>query len=277
MLMSSIVIIGGGPSGLAAALEATRRGAHALVIEKLDRVGGLARTVERNDNRYDVGPHRFFTANTEVRDLFCDVLGEDMIAVSRLTRILYGGKYFDYPLTPLNALFGLGIGNSVAILASYAKARLRHALKTPRIETFEDWIIDRFGERLYRIFFKTYTEKVWGIPCDRIGADWAAQRIKGLSLLTAVLNAIHKPKKKIKTLVDEFMYPRMGAGQLYQKMAKEVVQRGGNVTLDSKVVAIHRNGQAVTGIELEGPTGSSREASGDFYLCSAPLTEMLEM
>src|SRR5205085_8586747 len=116
------------------------------------------------------------------------VLGEDLVKVPRLTRILYGGKYFDYPLTPLNALFGLGIGNSAAILASYAYARLRRLFVRRKIESFEDWIIDRFGARLYRIFFKTYTEKVWGIPCERIGADWASQRIKGLSLSAAVLN-----------------------------------------------------------------------------------------
>ena len=199
-----------------------------------------------------------------------------MVKVPRLTRILYGGKYFNYPLTPFNALFGLGIANTVAILASYAQARARHIFGRPRIESFEDWIVDRFGRRLYRVFFKTYTEKVWGIPCDRIGADWAAQRIKGLSLSTAIFNALYKPKKTIKTLVDEFMYPRLGAGQLYQKMARQAKQRGAEVLLDTAVVAIRRRDNIVIGIRLRA-AGVERDVAGDFYLCSAPLTEMLEM
>ncbi len=274
--MKRVVIIGGGPSGLAAAHEATRRGASALVIEKLDRVGGLARTLDRDGSRYDIGPHRFFTTNVEVRNLFVDVLGEDLVRVSRLTRILYGGKYFNYPLTPFNALFGLGVGNSVAILASYAQARMRRLFGASRIESFEDWIVDRFGGRLYRVFFKTYTEKVWGIPCDRIGADWAAQRIKGLSLSTAIFNALYKPKKKIKTLVDEFMYPRLGAGQLYQKMARQATERGAEVWRDATVTAIHHRDNVVTGIRLM-THDEERDVTGDYYLCSAPLTEMLEM
>jgi protoporphyrinogen oxidase len=274
--MIRLVIVGGGPSGMAAAYEATRHGASALVIEKWDRVGGLARTLVRDGTRYDIGPHRFFTANVEVRQLFIDVLGEDMVKVPRLTRILYGGKYFHYPLTPLNALFGLGIGNSIAVLASYAAARWRRVFGHPQIETFEDWIVDRFGRRLYRVFFKTYTEKVWGIPCERIGADWAAQRIKGLSLVTAILKAVYNPKKTIKTLADEFMYPRLRAGQLYQKMAQQATQRGAEVLLETAVIAIRRRENVITGIRVR-TGGVERDVSGDYYLCSAPLTETLEM
>ena len=274
--MTRFVVVGGGPSGLAAAFEATRRGASVAVIEKLDRVGGLARTLTRGGNRYDIGPHRFFTMNAEVRNLFVDVLGDDLVKVPRLTRILYGGKYFNYPLTPFNALFGLGISNSIAILASYAAARLHRLVGSPRIDSFEDWIVDRFGHRIYRTFFKTYTEKVWGVPCDRIGADWAAQRIKGLSLTTAIYSAVRKPKLKIKTLVDEFMYPRLGAGQFYEKMARAAEEKGAEVLLDSTVVAIRRRENLVTGIRIRAG-GEERDVTGDFYLCSAPLTEMLEM
>jgi protoporphyrinogen oxidase len=153
---------------------------------------------------------------------------------------------------------------------------VRHWFGHPRIESFEDWIVDRFGRRLYRVFFKTYTEKVWGVPCDRIGADWAAQRIKGLSLSTAIFNALYKPKKIIKTLADEFMYPRLGAGQLYQKMAQQATQRGAEVLLDATVIAIRRDENAVTGIRLR-TGGVERDVTGDYYLCSAPLTETLEM
>jgi protoporphyrinogen oxidase len=274
--MTRLVIVGGGPSGLAAAYEASKHGASAVVVEKLDRVGGLARTLDRGGNRYDIGPHRFFTTNAEVRELFLDILGEDVVVVRRLTRILHGGRYFDYPLTPLNALLGLGIWNTAATLSSYAAARLRRQFRRPRIETFEDWIVDRFGQRLYRTFFKTYTEKIWGIPCDRIGAEWASQRIKGLSLSAAVRNALFAPKARIKTLVDEFMYPRLGAGQLYEKMARDAARRGAEVLLGSEAVAIRRRDDRVTGIVAR--TGSvERVIDGDHYLCSAPLTEMLAM
>ena len=223
--MHDLVIVGGGPSGLAAAYEAVGRGAKAVVLERLDRVGGLARTTNFEGSRFDVGPHRFFTKNQEVHALFVKTAAEDLLSVPRLTRIFYNNTYFNYPLTPLNALFGVGILSSISILSSYMSARARGAYGERRIENFEDWIVDHFGRRLFETFFKTYTEKVWGIPCTQIGADWASQRIKGLSLTTALVNALFKPKKNIvKTLVDEFIYPRLGAGQLYEKMAASVQQ-----------------------------------------------------
>src|SRR5262245_34290537 len=217
--MDDLVIVGGGPSGLAAAHEAVGRGAKAVVVERLGRVGGLARTTTFAGCRFDIGPHRFFTKNQEVHALFVKVAAEDLLTVPRLTRIFYNNTYFNYPLTPLNALFGVGIRPSISILSRYINARARGADKR-RIENFEDWVVNRFGRRLFETFFQTYTEKVWGISCTQIGADWASQRIKGLSLTTALVNALLKSKKKIvKTLVDEFIYPRLGAGQLYQKMA----------------------------------------------------------
>ena len=155
----------------------------------MDGVGGLARTTEFRGSRFDVGAHRFFTRNIEIHALFTHVLGDQLIRVPRLSRIFHDGKYFDYPLTPANAVFGIGPREGLAIAASYAAARLRAVLAPRPIESFEDWIVDRFGDRLYRHFFKTYTEKVWGISCRQIGADWAAQRIRGLSLIAALRNA----------------------------------------------------------------------------------------
>ena len=234
-----LVIIGGGPSGMAAALETVRNGARPLVLERLDKVGGLARTIEHAGNRFDIGPHRFFTLNPEIKDLFIEVCGDDLVNVPRLTRIYYKGAYFNYPLTPLNALLGLGIGASFAVLSSYFFARVRRALRSDAPASFEEWVVDRFGRRLFETFFKTYTEKVWGIPCSRIGADWAAQRIKGLSLRVAIVNALFGSKRKtVKTLVDVFMYPRLGAGQLYEKMQSLVTQRGGEVRTGSEVVRV---------------------------------------
>jgi protoporphyrinogen oxidase len=275
----TIVITGGGPSGMAAALETVKHGSKAIVLERLDRVGGLARTVELGGSRYDIGPHRFFTMNEEVHRLFVDVGGSDIVRVPRLTRIYYREKYFDYPLTPVNALFGMGILNSAEILASYSISRVRRATGNVKVESFEDWIVDRFGRKLYETFFKTYTEKVWGIPCDQIGADWAAQRIKGLSLTTAVVNALFKPKKKtIKTLVDEFMYPRLGAGMLYEKMRDRITAAGGDVRTRARVVRYLRDGRRITGLDVTSDGGSGTERlGGDFYLSSAPLTEILEM
>jgi protoporphyrinogen oxidase len=271
-----LVIIGAGPSGMAAALEAVKSGAAPLVLERLDKVGGLARTIEHDGNRFDIGPHRFFTLNPEIRQLFIDICGDDLVHVSRLTRIYYKGVFFNYPLTPLNALFGLGLNASVAAIGSYGVSRLRLLVNSDEPESFEEWIVDRFGRRLYRTFFKTYTEKVWGIPCARIGADWAEQRIKGLSLSAAIINALFRPKKKtIKTLGDQFMYPRLGAGQLYEKMRDRVTAGGGAVRTGVEVTRVKHDGFRVTSIDSVDANGARQTQTGDFYLSSAPLTELV--
>ncbi len=276
--MDDIVIVGGGPSGLAAAHEAVKHKARVTVVEKLDRLGGLARTLDFEGSKFDIGPHRFFTANREIQALFVDTVGVDLVRVSRLTRIFYNNRYFDYPLTPLNALFGVGVLRSVGIFASYVAARLRRVLQPREPANFEDWIVDRFGRRLYETFFKTYTEKVWGIPCTEIGADWAGQRIKGLSLTTAVMNALFKPKSKvIKTLVDEFFYPRDGAGQLYDKLAAIVRASGSEVRLNSDVRSICRDGNRVRSIVVADNAGASSTLEARNFLVSAPLTDIIAM
>jgi protoporphyrinogen oxidase len=262
---------------LAAALETVQQGAQAVVLEKLDRVGGLARTLEFDGNRFDIGPHRFFTLNEEVKELFIAVCGPDLINVPRLTRIHHRNKYFDYPLTPLNALFGLGISSSARVLASYAMARLRYVGGSPKPVSFEDWVVDRFGRRLFETFFKSYTEKVWGIPCQRIGADWAAQRIRGLNLTTAIRSALFEAKKRvIKTLVNEFMYPRLGAGQFYENMEALITRLGGRVAKNTEVCSIRRSNLKVQSVSYRtGDTTS--DVMGDIFLCSAPLTELVSL
>ena len=272
-----VVIVGGGPSGLAAAYEAAGHGAAVSVFERLDIVGGLARTITFQGSRFDIGPHRFFTKNAEVRKLFTNLLGEEAVPVVRLTRILNNGRYFDYPLTPLNAMMGVGLASGVAITASYAAARLRAARAPFPIETFEDWIVDRFGRRLFETFFKGYTEKVWGIPCSEISADWAAQRIRGLSLTSALRNAVFKDKRgQIKTLVDEFMYPRLGAGQVYEIIVETIESLGGEVKTGAPVSRIRREGNHVVSARIESGSGSY-EVDGRFFLVSAPLTDLVEM
>ncbi len=276
--MLDAVIVGGGPAGLSAAYEMTKHGATVGVLERLDLVGGLSRTVAHDGGLYDIGPHRFFTKNEEVNKLFQDVVAEDLVSVPRLTRILYNDRYFNYPLTPLNALFGVGVFKSAAIFASYLKAQLQNRLAPRPANTFEDWVTERFGYRLFDTFFKTYTEKVWGIPCSQIGADWAGQRIKGLSLLTAVKNALFKGGKgDIKTLVDEFLYPRWGAGQFYSKLAHLVKERGSDVHTGRQVVRIRREGFRIRAIVVRDRSGDEQEVEGERFLSSAPLTETVEM
>lgn len=276
--MLDAIIVGAGPSGLAAAYEMSKHGACVSVLERMDQVGGLARTVSRDGCLYDIGPHRFFTKNEEINQLFIDVVAEDIVHVPRLTRIFYNNNFFDYPLTPLNALFGVGVNNAAAIFCSYLFIKLRQQLQPRTPENFEQWVTNQFGSRLFETFFKTYTEKVWGIPCSQIGAEWAGQRIKGLSLSTAIWNALFKSNNKsVKSLVDEFLYPQLGAGQFYQKMADIIEARGNTIKTGRRVVKIRREGLHVHSLVVEDGFGRTEELRARDYMSSAPLTELVEM
>ena len=199
-----VVIVGAGPAGLTAAYELCKAGIRSVVLEKDNIVGGIARTVNYKGYHFDIGGHRFFTKVKAVEDMWHEVLGEDFLRCDRLSRIYYNKKFFYYPLRASNALTGLGVCNSFLILLSYLKAQVSPQMPE---ETFEQWVSNRFGKRLYSIFFKTYTEKVWGIPCSEIRAEWAAQRIKGLSLLAALRNALLKQQNSNKN--------GLGGGHLY--------------------------------------------------------------
>ena len=239
--MYDLIIIGAGPAGLTAAYQLSESNKKVLVLEKKSQVGGLAETKVFGSYRYDIGPHRFFTKNKEVYELFLEMLGNDAVSVDRKTRILFNNSYFDYPLTPLNALFGLGLSESVVIGFSYLFARVKSYLGISKINNFEDWVVDRFGKKLFNNFFKNYTEKVWGINCKDIGSDWAAQRIKGLSLSTAIKFALFpNSKKRPKTLVDKFYYPRLGAGMLWEKFEEHVTNKGIEVIKNKKVTAVKK-------------------------------------
>ncbi len=237
--MYDLIIIGAGPAGLTAAYELSNSDKKIHILEKKNKVGGLAETKVFGDYRYDIGPHRFFTKNKEVYDLFLEILDKDAVEVNRKTRILFKNSYFDYPLTPINALFGLGMIESVLIGFSYLFARIKSYLKITKINNFEDWVIDRFGKKLFNNFFKNYTEKVWGIDCKNIGSDWAAQRIKGLSLSTAIKFALFpNSKKRPKTLIDKFYYPRLGAGMLWEKFEKIITDKNIKVSKEKKVISV---------------------------------------
>jgi protoporphyrinogen oxidase len=231
------VIIGAGPAGLTAAYELSKAGIKSTVIEKDGVVGGLARTVNYHGYRFDIGGHRFFTKVRAVENMWREVLGNDFLKRQRLSRIYYNNRFFYYPFRVTNALFGLGVWNSFLIAASYLKSQLSPELPE---DTFDRWVSNRFGSRLYSLFFKTYTEKVWGIPCSEISAEWAAQRIKGLSLMQALKNALLKDngsekKETIKTLIDSFDYPRLGPGMMWEAVADKITRVGCELLLNSDV------------------------------------------
>jgi protoporphyrinogen oxidase len=269
-----IIVIGGGPAGLTAAYLLGKQGESVRVLEKDNQVGGIARTVEYKGFRFDIGGHRFFTKVTAVNDLWRSMLGTDFLRRPRLSRIYYGGKFFDYPLKPMNALFGLGFWNAILIGLSYVWSHLRPI--RPEVSV-EDWVSNRFGRRLYRIFFKTYTEKVWGIPCNTIGAQWAAQRIKGLSLRTAIKSMLFgrfQEKGQIKTLIDEFEYPRYGPGMMWERFETAINAVGGRVELRTAVRRlVHQNGR-VTAVEIERD-GLAERVPARAVLSTMPLRELV--
>ena len=270
------MIVGAGPAGLTAALELTRIGLPVVVLEAGPRVGGLSQTVEHNGFRFDIGGHRFFSKIPAVTALWRSVLGTDFIRRPRLSRIFYNGTFFDYPLKPVNALRGLGPFRSIGILASYMLAQMRPI--QPEV-SFEDWVTNRFGSRLYRTFFKTYTEKVWGIPCTALSARWAAQRIMGLSLATAVVNMLapkrnRRSGKTIKTLIDEFEYPRLGPGMMWEAFAKEVERLGGIVRLNTKVTRLVHNGSRVEAVEIEADGRRTLQPVSD-VISTMPLRHLV--
>ena len=272
MKSKEVAIIGGGPAGLTAALELSRRHIPATVLEADKQVGGIARTVNYKGYLFDIGGHRFFTKWDEVNQIWNEVLGETFLERPRLSRIYYKKKFFMYPLVAKNALFGLGIFESIRILASYIKARV---LPTAKEENLEEWVSNRFGRRLYEIFFKTYTEKVWGVPCTTIRAEWAAQRIKGLSLLTAIRNALLPNKSSdVKTLIDKFQYPERGPGQMWETLTDQLNRSGYPVLLERPVVRICHDTGEVTHLVTEGPNGIEKFWGTDF-ISSMPIRELV--
>jgi protoporphyrinogen oxidase len=270
-----VVVVGAGPAGLTAACGAREAGMDVTVLEKdPEYVGGISRTVKKGGFRFDIGGHRFFSKSDEVTRWWKRRLPNDFIQVRRMSRIYYRGKYFDYPLKAWNALSGLGLFTSISCLASYGWARLFPR----RPETsFEDWVTNRFGRRLFSIFFKTYTEKVWGMPTSQLSADWAAQRIKGLSLSKAIINAFGggQPKsgETIKTLIDTFDYPRLGPGQMWEQAAADLQAQGGRLVMGRRVTRILRHGDRVTAVETAGGDGGRSLVQGDQFIVSMPLRE----
>ncbi len=267
-LAREVVIIGAGPAGLTAAYELGKAGRRSTVLEADDVVGGISRTVERDGWRFDIGGHRFFTKVAPVEAFWHEVLpDEDFMLRPRKSRIYYQGKFYDYPLKASNALGNLGVIEAVRCVISYTWARIR---PPKRQDMYEGWLVARFGSRLYNHFFKTYTEKVWGHPPSEMPADWAAQRVKNLSLASAVINALlpRRNQKDITSLIEEFQYPRLGPGMMWERCRDLVEAQGTKVLMNTPVSKIrHEGGRAVAVV------GESGGAPTD-YRCSAVISSM---
>ncbi|TDI35394.1 MAG: NAD(P)/FAD-dependent oxidoreductase [Acidobacteria bacterium] len=271
------IIIGGGPAGLTAALELSRMDIPAVVFEADAIVGGIAQTGEYKGYRYDIGGHRFFTKVDMVQKIWEEILGDDLVLRSRLSRIYYNDKFFDYPLRPMNALMGLGLVEATRILLSYVKARI---FPSREERNFEQWVSNRFGWRLYEIFFKTYTEKVWGMPCTEIGADWAAQRIKNMDLLKAVKHALfgegaRNKGEVVTTLIDEFHYPRLGPGMMWDRCREILARKGYETIMETRVVRLRHDDHRILTAVVRGPDGVEREEAGSHFLSSMPMRTLL--
>jgi protoporphyrinogen oxidase len=256
-----VAVLGAGPAGLTAAYRLAQRGVAVVVFEAGRQVGGLARTETRDGYRFDLGGHRFFTKSSEVEALWEELLGEELLVRPRLSRIFWRGRFVEYPLRPADVFAKVGPIELARSLLSYARARLRR----PRAEeSYEDWVSARFGRRLFELFFKTYTEKVWGVETGELRAEWAAQRISDLSVASALRAALPGGGERPKSLIEEFRYPRLGPGQMWEEMARRVRERGGEICL----------GRPVEGIEHEGGRATAVRAGGERVEVAAVISSI---
>jgi protoporphyrinogen oxidase len=280
-----VLVIGAGPAGLTTAYCLTKQTSSVLVIEKDPvYVGGISRTVRYKDFLFDIGGHRFFSKAKEVVDLWQEILPDDFIARPRLSRIYYGGKFYSYPLSAFEALANLGLFTSAACMLSYARAK---AFPIAAPQTFHEWVRNQFGEKLFQIFFKTYTEKVWGLSCDEISADWAAQRIKGLDLRVAVTNALKRSLGRngapqhggdvVKTLIETFQYPRRGPGMMWEAAAKKITERGGTILMGRELAELaYDETQKSWHVTATTAQGERETCRARHVVSSAPVRELVQ-
>lgn len=275
----SVVIMGAGPAGLTAARELVRLGRPITVLERDPvYVGGIARTAQHRGYRFDIGGHRFFSKNAEIERLWSEILGAELLERARLSRMYYRGRFFDYPIRAANALRQLGPVEALRCFLSYVRARLRPVADPV---TLEDWVSNQFGRRLYEIFFKTYNEKVWGMPASEISADFAAQRIKGLDMKQLILTAL-RPQRAgdggpvIKTLIDRFRYPRLGPGELWETVAAGLDASGYPVRLGREVVRIDWEPGRVSSVVARDAAGVEQTVSGSAFVSTLPIRDLIQ-
>jgi protoporphyrinogen oxidase len=267
-----LIVIGAGPAGLTAAYESIKNKLHPLLVEKSGQVGGIARTEFYRGYRFDIGGHRFFTHFDEIQRIWREVLENDFITVNRVSRIYYKNRFYKYPLSFSNAISNLGILEGLLIFISYLKAK---TLPNKTEDNLEQWLTNRFGRRLYQTFFQTYTEKIWGMPCSNIQSDWAAQRIKGLSLRSVLYDAIAQGSKNgAKTLIREFQYPVHGPGMMWQSMLNRIEELGGKVMLNSRAICLEYKDSQVQAL-LVRHEGKEILLPGGSFISSIPLDELV--
>src|SRR5713226_1638242 len=278
-MKTTVAIIGAGPAGLTAAYMLSKNDVDVTVLEADPAyVGGISRTATYKGFHFDIGGHRFFSKSKAVEDLWTEILPNDMLQRPRSSRIFYGGKFFAYPLKPFEALIKLGIVQSTLCLLSWLKARLL-PVRDPR--NFEDWVSNQFGRRLFNIFFKSYTEKVWGMSCREISADWAAQRIKGLSLGSAIKNALLPQRyngdrtRVIKTLINSFRYPRKGPGMMWEVCAEKMQALGGRLEMACRVVGLdYESASERWSVSFKDRRRETQTFEADHVISSAPMREL---
>jgi len=269
----SVVIMGAGLAGLSAAYELSKSGYDVTVLEKYEEVGGLARTIKVGDFKFDTGPHRWYTKNSQVDNWLLAMLKDEVVRVPRLTRIYFDKKYFYYPLKLKHTLLSIGPGRAFRAIFDYLKARIRARIFPKKLVNMEDGYVNQFGQTLYEIFFKRYSEKLWGRDCREISVDWVGQRTRGLNVATLVKDALFKSKGVV-SLVDEFSYPERGIGRIADKLMDYVVKKGGKVLLSSEVTQISTADDKVTSITVTTKTGK-KEIKADYFISSIPINQLL--
>jgi protoporphyrinogen oxidase len=269
-----VVVLGAGLAGLSAAYELSKKNFSVTVVEKSNQVGGLAQTIRRGDFHFDTGPHRWYTKNDFVNKWMLSLLGQEVIRVPRLTRIYFDKKFFYYPIKLTNALFNIGIIRAVQSVIDYVLARTKARFFKQKLVSMEDGYINQFGKTLYELFFKRYSEKLWGQDCRQISIDWVGQRTRGLNIFTVLKDSLLK-NKNVVSLVDEFSYPKMGVGRIAEKMAEEISKNGGKILVRTEVTHINEEKDRIVSVTAKKGKDTLK-LTGDYFISSMPLDDLVK-
>lgn len=275
-MVRGTVVMGAGLAGLSSGYFLSKAGEKVTIIERDSIVGGLSKTVRKGQFRFDLGGHRFLTKNRQVEDFVKDILKRQFLIVPRKSKIYMHNKFFDYPLRPVNAVFGLGLSITLKAILDYVKERFKGVFISPVNISLEDWVVSNFGRTLFNIYFKEYSEKVWGIECDRISQEWVEKRIRGLSLGTAIRNAFFKfTGKDIDTLADTFIYPLNGIGEISERLREEIEKKG-HVLTETRIERIYHEDFVIRAVATKN-CDYSEDVEGDYFVSSIPLIELVRM
>jgi protoporphyrinogen oxidase len=271
----SVLVIGAGPAGITCAYELAKNNLPSTLIEKEDVAGGICRTTQYKGFKFDVGGHRFFTKSKIVEQIWRQALAEDFLARNRYSHIYFNEKFFSYPIKIFDVVGKVGLFESLLIFKDYVKAQVLYRNK-PEV-SFCDWITKRFGDKLFNMFFKTYTEKIWGISCSQLSSEWATQRIKGLSMGSVVKNALFGNIGKIKTLIEEFHYPKYGVGQMYDKILSQALEKGAEIEYKTEPVEIEVEGNRVVSVSVKDAAGNVNKQTPDYLVSSMPFSRIFDL